>query len=197
MSSSQPLILEAPAIPNEDTENRVEPRAKHGSADGGAYNNDGKRGGLHGGAATDAALASSQTVLTNPRGNKAAFTGLQQYFSPPEAAELIAAVTGDRPALDFTAGSGALLAPFSRECRYGIELDGDYIAPAKDPEGYTEIHGDAQQAVPMLRAAGARFPVLAINPPFGIGWRDPVHGNASSGHINSTVAAYLLSLIHI
>ena len=87
-----------------------------------------KRGNLHGGALTEEVLASSRTILSPARGNKNAFVGLQQYFSPPQAAELIAAVFGDQKAvLDPTAGSGALLSDFADEARFGIEIDSDQV----------------------------------------------------------------------
>jgi hypothetical protein len=58
---------------------------------------------------------------------------LQQFFSPPEAAELIAAVVGTRGAvLNPTAGNGALLSGWPAEWRFGVETDhagaGDYEA---------------------------------------------------------------------
>lgn len=79
-----------------------------------ATENTEKHGNLIGGAATEEALTSSRRVLSSHRGNQGATIGLQQWFSPPEAAGLIASVFGDPSAvLDPTAGSGALLAPFS------------------------------------------------------------------------------------
>jgi hypothetical protein len=161
---------------------------------GGGYDrkesSNGKRGGLHGGAATDAALSSSSRVLMAARGNKQAFVGLQQYFTPPDASTLVARILGaGTPVLDPTAGSGSLLSAFNEEARYGVELDADHATHPKHP--YEAIRGDAQQVVPMLRAAGARFPAVAINPPFGLDWSDP---SKSKAQINSTVLAYLWSL---
>ncbi len=180
-----------------------------------------KHGSLFGGALTEEVLDSSRRVLSHARGNKNATVGLQQWFSPPEAAELIAGVFTDRfgsPAavLDPTAGAGALLEPFSPGRRFGIEIDADHVpaAGAADPdretlaagaEGdahayaggvfYRGIRGDAQKVVPMLRAAGVRFPAVVLNPPFGLGWRDAIHANGSAGReINSAVLAYLWAL---
>ncbi len=158
-----------------------------------------KRGNLHGGALTEEALDSSRKVLSSHRGNTNVLVGLQQYFTPPEAAELIAAVFGGgagfatpEAVLDPTAGSGSLLAPFSPERRYGIEIDADFTGS----DDYHAITGDAQKVVPMMRAAGLRFPAIALNPPFGLSWRDPAHapkGNPK-GEIGSTRLAYLWAL---
>jgi SNF2 family DNA or RNA helicase len=175
--------LDAPAIAVEDdaVADNETPQARTGAA---------KRGKLHGGAATEAALSSSRRVLTNVRGNKNAFIGLQQYFTPIQASQLIAEVLGKRtPVLDPTAGSGSLLAAFNEECRYGIEIDGDHAWNPETP--YTALQGDVQKVVPMLRAAGTRFPALALNPPFGLDWHD---SSRSKSRINSTVLAYLYSL---
>lgn len=158
----------------------------------------GKKGRLEGGALTDEALASSRKVLTGHRGQKDNLIGLQQWFTPAYAANLIAAAFGagyNEPSavLDPTAGSGALLAPYPREKRFGIEIDGDY-AGAPGPDGspfYTAIRGDAQKAVPMLRAAGVRFPAVALNPPFGLYWKDGAHAKSQIG---STLLAYLWAL---
>ena len=54
-----------------------------------AAGNGEKHGNLIGGAATDEALFSSRRVLSSHRGNRDATIGLQQWFSPPEAADLI------------------------------------------------------------------------------------------------------------
>jgi len=73
-----------------------------------------KRGSLTGAALTDEVFDSSPTLLRAARGGESV-TGLQQYFTPPEAAELIAAVNGrSASTLDLTAGDGALLA--ARDC---------------------------------------------------------------------------------
>ena len=81
----------------------------------------GKRGELTGGALTDEALDSSKSVLQQTMyGSKQ--RGLQQYFTPPEAAEFIKAVIdplGRSPVLDPTAGSGALLTPGAKPCGLG------------------------------------------------------------------------------
>jgi SNF2-related domain len=139
-----------------------------------------KRGRLEGGALTDEVMDSSRSVLgTNRNG---AIRGLQQWYSPPEAAQLVAAVNGTAMStLDPTAGDGALLAGVDRECRFGIEIDADQVAPGT----YHAIHGDLQRAYPLLRALGARFPRIAANPPFGLDWRDP-----SGKPENSTVATW-------
>lgn len=169
-----------------------------------------KHGSLFGGALTEEAIDSSRRVLSHARGNKNAIVGLQQWFSPPEAAELIKGVFTDRfgspsAVLDPTAGADALLAPYDPDKRFGIEIDADHVPAqgADDPDRggplsgvfYRGIRGDAQKVVPMLRAAGVRFPAVVLNPPFGLGWRDAVHakGNAEK-EINSTALAYLWAL---
>lgn len=150
--------------------------------------NGAKRGRISGGAATLEALSSSQTILNPARGNKAAFVGLQQYFSPPEAAELIGRVMSEAHAvLDPQAGDGALLSPFPEECRYGIEIDSDHAKAGS----YNAITGDSQGVVPMLRAAGIRFPAIALNPPFGLSWGDPAHSRKA---ISSTSLSFLWAL---
>ena len=63
---------------------------------------------------------------------------------------------------------------------------------------YRAAHGDAQRVVPMLRAAGLRWPAVAANPPFGLNWRDAAHAGEANGNpkakINSTVLAFLWAL---
>ena len=62
-----------------------------------------KRGALTGAALTDEVFDSSPSLLRPTRG-KNAVAGLQQYFAPPEAAELVAAVNGRTlSTLDLTA----------------------------------------------------------------------------------------------
>ena len=151
-----------------------------------------KHGSLIGGAMSEEVFVSSRKVLSRHRG-AGAFTGLQQWFTPPEGAQLISAVFGGPEAvLDPTAGAGSLLAPYPEERRFGIEIDGDHAQNAP----YTAVHGNAQSVVPMLRAAGVRFAAVAANPPFGLAWRDPVHGTKGrpNKEINSTLLAYLWSL---
>ena len=130
----------------------------------------GKRGELTGGALTDEALDSSKSVLQQTMyGSKQ--RGLQQYFTPPEAAEFIKAVIdplGRSPVLDPTAGSGALLDPWREALRFGIELDSDWVREGK----YESITGDLQRAFPMLFKLGVRFPRVVANPPFGLTWTD-------------------------
>ena len=151
-----------------------------------------KHGSLFGGAMTEEVLASSRKVLSRHRGS-GAFTGLQQWFTPPQGAQLISSVFGGPDSvLDPTAGAGSLLAPYPEARRFGIEIDGDHANDAP----YTAVHGDAQSVVPMLRAAGVRFAAVAANPPFGLAWRDPIHASKGSPNreINSTLLTYLWSL---
>ena len=151
-----------------------------------------KHGSLFGGAMTEEVLASSRKVLSRHWGS-GAFTGLQQWFTPPRGGQLISSVFGGPDSvLDPTAGAGSLLAPYPEARRFGIEIDGDH---AKDAP-YNAVHGDAQSVVPMLRAAGVRFAAVAANPPFGLAWRDPIHASKGSPNkeINSTLLTYLWSL---
>ena len=152
-----------------------------------------KRGSLFGGAATEEALASSRKVLSQARGGGDAFTGLQQYFTPSVAADFIADVIGQPAAvLDPTAGSGSLLAAYAPSARFGIEIDADH-AGGSELAGteYGAVAGDAQDVVPMLRAAGLTWPAVVLNPPFGLPWRDAAH---SEKEISSTTLSYLWGL---
>jgi hypothetical protein len=148
-----------------------------------------KRGALTGGALSDEALASSQSVLnpTRPGGGQ---RGLQQFFTPPQAAHLIARVFGSdcEMVLDPTAGNGALLAPYTPDQRFGIELDPDQIARGD----YYSIQGDLQHIYPLLRCAGVRFAHIAVNPPFGLDWSDPQVSDGKK--LNSTILAYRYAL---
>ncbi len=147
----------------------------------------GKRGELTGGALTDEALASSQSVLGRTMyGNKQ--RGLQQYFTPPEAATLIQRVIdpdATYPVLDITAGAGALLAPWGTEQRFGVEMDRDW-ARCGD---YHAINGDIQRVFPMLFKLGVEFDRVVTNPPFGLEWT-----SAAGESENSAVAAWRMSL---
>ena len=143
-----------------------------------------KRGALTGAALTDEVLDSSPSLLDRVRGGEA-LTGLQQFFAPPQAAELIAAVNGRTlSTLDLTAGNGALLAAIEPEARFGIEIDADHLADGS----YEAIHGDVQSVYPRLRLLGARFPRIACNPPFGLRWK------ANGPSENSTVATWRMAL---
>jgi hypothetical protein len=130
----------------------------------------GKRGALTGGALTEEALDSSRGVLQSARPGTGQ-RGLQQFFTPPEAANFIKAVidpAGICPVLDPTAGSGALLDPWRQGLRYGIELDSDWVREGS----YKAITGDLQRAYPMLVKLGVQFPRVVANPPFGLDWTD-------------------------
>jgi hypothetical protein len=139
-----------------------------------------KRGRLEGGALTDEVMDSSRSVLgTNRNGD---VRGLQQWYSPPEVAALVAAVNGaTMSTLDPTAGNGALLAAVETSLRFGVEIDPDQVAVGE----YQAIQGDVQRVYPLLRALGTRVPRVASNPPFGLSWRGP-----SGEPENSTVATW-------
>ena len=146
----------------------------------------GKRGELFGGALTDEALDSSRSVLGTTRFGD--MRGLQQFYTPPEVAAFIKQAIdplGRLPVLDPTAGNGALLAPWPREQRFGVEIDGDQVRAGD----YHAITGDVQRAFPMLRKLGVQVPQIVANPPFGLTWTDGA-GRAE----NSTVAVWRMSL---
>jgi Helicase conserved C-terminal domain len=147
---------------------------------------DGKRGELFGGALTEEALDSSRSVLGVHRGLR--LRGLQQFYTPPQAAGFVKEAIdplGRMPVLDPTAGNGALLAPWPREQRFGVEIDGDQMRRGD----YQAIQGDVQRAFPMLRKLGVQFPQVVANPPFGLTWTDGT-GRAE----NSTVAVWRMGL---
>ncbi len=145
---------------------------------------EGQHGRLEGVTITKEVLDSSPSVLRKTRNGHT--TGLQAWFTPSTIASFVARVIGSgTPVIDLTAGSGMMLEGFDRNCRYGIEIN-----PANHEEpSYEQIPGDAQRAVPMLRAAGIQFPAIAINPPYGLDFVDHAHGG-QSGKLNSTVAAW-------
>ncbi|MBJ7469704.1 MAG: hypothetical protein JHD16_00300 [Solirubrobacteraceae bacterium] len=127
---------------------------------------DAKGAALLGGALSDEALASSTRVLAG--GRHGSGVGLQQYFTPPEAAELIADVFGrNLTVLDPTAGAGDLLAPYPHHLRFGIEIDADHATRGT----YRALNGDVQKALSLLRVAGAQFSRIVSNPPFGLTWQ--------------------------
>jgi len=152
----------------------------------------GKRSLLEGGALSEEALDSSTSVY-EARGPRAR-AGLQQFFSPPEAATLAYQVIAGQGCaghfapyvLDPTAGNGALLAGWPADRRFGVEIDRDQVEAGQ----YTAVRGDLQRLYPLLRLSGARFPAVACNPPFGLDWRDPASGKA----VNSTALCLRFAL---
>ncbi|MDB5875963.1 MAG: hypothetical protein JWQ07_5405 [Ramlibacter sp.] len=80
---------------------------------------------LTGAALTRETVASSRDVLR--ASGLLPAKGLQQFYSPPEAAELIGRVmhAGHCNVVDLTAGDGALLAAWPRAQRYGREQQRD------------------------------------------------------------------------
>lgn len=143
-----------------------------------------KRGALRGAALSDEVFDSSPSLLRAARGN-GAIAGLQQFFAPPQAAELVAAVNGTSlSTLDLTAGDGSLLAGIEPEARFGIEIDADQIAAG----AYEAIQGDVQRAYPLLRLLGTEFPRVACNPPFGLDW------TLGGKKVNSTVGTWRMAV---
>ncbi len=145
----------------------------------------GKGARLFGGATSAEALASSASVL-RPTGHLAA-KGLQQHYTPIEAAELAGRVLHAHATnvVDLTAGDGALMAAWPAGRRYGIEIDADQIACGD----YHAIHGDLQRVYPLLRLARVTFPAVVLNPPFGLDWTDQ-----AGKTINSTALAFRYGL---
>jgi hypothetical protein len=143
-----------------------------------------KKGALSGATLTDEVFDSSPSLLRPQRGGDGV-AGLQQYFSPPEVAELVAEVNGrSLSTLDLTAGDGSLLEGIQLDRRFGIEIDVDQL----HGERYEAIRGDVQDAYPMLRLLGTRFPRVACNPPFGLDWQ--IGGRRE----NSTLAAWRMAI---
>lgn len=146
-------------------------------------NADGGKGGKLIGEVTEEMLDSSASVLQSYMGRGT--RGLQQFFTPPEAAELIAQVFGPICTFDLTAGNGGILNAFPEDHRFGIEIDQDMI----DAGEYCSITADLQKLYPLMKRIDLRVPGIAINPPFGLQWED-----ASLGKMNSTVMTYLYAL---
>jgi len=152
------------------------------------FNQDGGKGGrLFGDALTEEALDSSDSILSKHRSS---FKGLQQFFSPPEASQLIHEVFGDIPVLDLTAGAGNLIEAFPEIYRFGVEIDQDQIQAGK----YIAIHADIQKLFPLMKLANIKVPLIAINPPFGLTWHDPAFSDKQDNGIGSTLLTFLYSL---
>jgi SNF2 family DNA or RNA helicase len=146
------------------------------------FNEDGGKGGRLTGTVTDEMLDSSPSVLQSYRGRGT--RGLQQFFSPPECAELVHKVFNDVAVIDLTAGNGSLISKFPEDNRFGIEID-----PDQAKSEYKSIVGDIQKVYPLLRQLGFKTDAIAINPPFGLQWND-----AKYGSLNSTVLCYLYAV---
>ncbi|HEY2333620.1 MAG TPA: SNF2-related protein [Solirubrobacterales bacterium] len=144
----------------------------------------GKRSALTGAALSDEVFDSSPSLLRPSRGDRNTVAGLQQFFSPPEAADLIAAVNGrEQSTVDLTAGDGSLLMGVEPDFRFGIEIDADQVKART----YEAIHGDLQRAYPLLRLLRAQFTRVACNPPFGLDWQ--INGRKE----NSMVATWRMA----
>jgi SNF2 family DNA or RNA helicase len=145
-----------------------------------------KNGDLEGGGDEDI-LASSESIH-----DKSAFgmstKGLQQFFTQPAAAKLVADVLYRTNAvIDLTAGNGMLLREWEPTHSFGVEIDRDQI---KASEGsYNAIKGDIQHVFPLLQQLAPEWPAVACNPPFGLKWTDPTINNGRP--TNSTVATFI------
>ena len=81
-----------------------------------------------GGALTDEALDSSRSVLGATRfGNSAGCSSSTRRRRSRRSSSRRSTRLGRLPVLDPTAGNGALLAPWPREQRFGVEIDGDQV----------------------------------------------------------------------
>lgn len=122
---------------------------------------------LEGGALTGEVIDSSRKVLTG--GRNGAGVGLQQYFTPREAGELLETLFNPKLAtLDLSAGDGSLLEWVEKPVRYGIEIDRDQVNNGNYQDH--AISGDLQKVYPLLRGLGASWKQLVVNPPFGLEW---------------------------
>ncbi|MBN8868006.1 MAG: DEAD/DEAH box helicase [Solirubrobacterales bacterium] len=148
----------------------------------------GKRSRLEGGALTGAVMDSSRKVLSGGRGGTG--VGLQQYFTPPEAGQLLNALFDKtQPTLDLAAGDGSLLEWVNKTERYGIEIDRDQV----NCGNYTghALTGDVQKVYPLLRGLGATWTQIVVNPPFGLEWSVPGITNNRRG--SSTLRAFQMT----
>ncbi|HEY5053552.1 MAG TPA: SNF2-related protein [Solirubrobacterales bacterium] len=146
---------------------------------------------LTAGTISEEAVASSPTVLGTSVHGQAA--GLQQFFSPPELADLCGRVlrdVTDGPVLDIAAGDGSLLARMPSGSRFGIEIDPDQVNAAAG--SYSPLVGDLQRLYPLLRASGLRFPRVLANPPWGLKWQV---GSLNGGRpTSSTLLGFKMAL---
>ena len=151
---------------------------------------------LTGAALTDETLASSDAVLQKGMygvGQK----GLQQFYSPPQAATLVANVMNrTMPILDPTAGDGSLIAEWDFARSFGIEIDKDQIKNAQEAgRGYNAIKGDLQHVYTLLYTGMASWPQIAANPPFGLRWSDPTYRSGKQTNSAELTFAYIQRLL--
>lgn len=143
---------------------------------------------LTGAALSDEVMESSDSVLAAGAygvGQK----GLQQFYSPPEAARLAHAIIGDEVAvLDPTAGDGSLLKEFNPTLSYGVEIDKDQIKNSEG--GYNALRGDFQHIYTLLRLGISPWGAIVANPPFGLTWEEPTIRNGKP--TNSTVLTFIM-----
>jgi SNF2 family DNA or RNA helicase len=124
---------------------------------------------------TQEVLDSSDHILAKTHhGN---FKGAQQFFTPEEAANLAAYVTGSGrginvPVFDPTAGNGSFLKPVPPALAFGVEIDADQVKAAEG--SYNAVQGDIQKVAPLIYRVAPEFPAIWANPPFGLrDWSDP------------------------
>lgn len=131
---------------------------------------------LFGAALTEEVLDSSDSILSSHRG--VGIKGLQQFYSPPELADLVYEVMGkDRVVvLDPTAGNGSLLKRFPPAHSFGVEIDADQINAAEG--SYKSVMGDIKEAFPLIYKVAPEFDAVVANPPFGLrDWADETVNN--------------------
>lgn len=149
---------------------------------------EGKRSAITGGAISESVLNSSPTILKRSRSGS--LVGLQQHFTPLEAAALATSVHGSYAiTLDPTAGNGAFLARVPRDRRVAIEIDPDQLRAGEYSRNHPQLAlcADLQQAAPLMRRAGVRVPRIHANPPFGLDW---IAGDGS--RVSSTVGTWII-----
>lgn len=143
---------------------------------------------LLGGAASDEAIESSSSVLATGSYGQG-IKGLQQFYSPPEAARLVHEVIGDGiSVLDPTAGDGSLLKEFNPTRSFGVEIDHDQIRASEG--GYNPLKGDFQHFYTLLKLGMSPWPAIVANPPFGLQWSDPTLRDGKP--TNSTVLTLMM-----
>jgi len=101
--------------------------------------------------------------------------GLQQYFTPPKLAELLARRLPDDPAIvvDPTAGAGHMLRPYSSPYRLAFDIDAQALKRILKHEGMHKFNVDLPAFQPYLAAMNFRADCVAMNPPYGLRWQTP------------------------
>ena len=143
---------------------------------------------------TDEVIESASNILKGRGGNT---KGLQQFYAPEPLARFAKAISDSTMVLDLTAGDGSLIQHWPEAGRFGTEIDGSQqTAARRDGRPYLIIEGDVQHSAPVLAEMNLRFPALALNPPFGLKWKDPEYkqgAEVNSAELTMFYASKLLS----